>query len=287
MDGGYGYTTTSYGAQGMAGGGGFMPGEMNSPAGGKQVDNNTLRPVTIKQILDATQAHPEAPYQIDGADIGSLYFVGQVRNISSQSTNITYKIDDGTGEIEAKLWVDMTTGGMDDNMDVDGGKAGSGKPKVELNGFVKVFGRLKSFGNKRYLGAHTVRPLTDINELHYHFLEATAVHLFFTRGPPPAAGGAGAAKGAAGGFSGGAAAHDPYGSGVSEGRPLPAMSPVARRVFNLLKSEPQSNEGLHVQHISAKLNLPYTEVARAGDELLTAGLIFSTVDENTWAILEY
>jgi hypothetical protein len=35
-DGSYGnYTTTSYGAQGMGGGGGFMPGEMNSPAGGK------------------------------------------------------------------------------------------------------------------------------------------------------------------------------------------------------------------------------------------------------------
>lgn len=35
-DGGYGnYSTTSYGGQGGTGGGGFMPGEMNSPAGGR------------------------------------------------------------------------------------------------------------------------------------------------------------------------------------------------------------------------------------------------------------
>lgn len=254
------------------------------------MDNNTLRPVTIKQILDATQPYPEANFQIDGADIGSVYFVGQVRNISSQSTNVTYKIDDGTGEVEAKLWVDITTAGMDDNMEVDGAKAGSsGKAKVELNGFVKVLGKLKSIGNKRFVAAHTVRPLTDINELHYHFLEATAVHLFFTRGPPPAAGGAkaGMAKGAAAGMGGGVS-HDPYGAaGAGHERPLPAMTPAARRVYNLLKSEPQSNEGLHVQLISAKLNLPVTEVTRAGDELLSAGLIFSTVDENTWAILEY
>jgi Single-stranded DNA-binding replication protein A (RPA), medium (30 kD) subunit len=71
------------------------------------------------------------------------------------------------------------------------------------------------------------------------------------------------------------------------GRALPPMSPVARRMYNLLKSEPQSNEGLHVQHISAKLNLPVTEVTRAGDELLSSGVIFSTCDEMTWAILEY
>ena len=65
------------------------------------------------------------------------------------------------------------------------------------------------------------------------------------------------------------------------------MSPVARRVFNLLKTEFQSNEGLHMQIIATKLNLPMMDVQQAIDELVTASLIFSTVDEYTWAILEY
>ncbi|KAL1977037.1 hypothetical protein VTN31DRAFT_3319 [Thermomyces dupontii] len=289
MDGYGSYTTTSYGAQGMAGGGGFVSGDMNSPSTSKQVDNQTLRPVTIKQLIDATQAHPDAAHQIDGTDIGSVYIVGQVRNISTQSTNITYKIDDGTGEIEARQYIDSTTAQLEDSMDVDGTgtktAAGAGsKNKVELNGFVKAFGKLRVLGNRRFLGAHSVRPVKDINEVHTHFLEATAVHLFFTRGPPPTAGGG--AKAAGGAVSGG---QDMYGttSMTTTERPLPAMTPAARRVYNLLKSEPQSNEGLHMQNISAKLGMPATDVMKAGDELLSAGLIWSTVDELTWAILDY
>lgn len=163
-------------------------------------------------------------------------------------------------------------------MDTDDNK--SSKPKVEQNGYVKVFGKLKAFGNKRYVNAHCVRPLTDINELHYHLLEATAVHLFFTRGPP-----GGASSGATGAATGAAAE-----GGMAEGdggRALPPLSSVARRIYNLLKSEPQSNEGLHAQHIAAKLGLPVTDVMKGGDELLNAGVIFSTFDEMTWAILEY
>ena len=232
--------------------------------------------MTIKQALDATQPYPEANYQIDGADTASICFVGQVRNISSQTTNVTYKIDDGTGEIEVKQWVDSATA---DNMDTEEAKGPgtSGKDQVELNGYSKIFGKLKAFGNKRYVGAHSIRPLKDINELHCHFLEATAVHLFFTRGPPGgAAGGVKGSDTAMGGM-------DDY--AAAQNKALPAMSPAARRVYNLLRDEPQSNEGLHIQLIAAKLNLPVTDVARAGDELLTTGLIFSTVDEHTWAIL--
>ena len=42
-----------------------------------------------------------------------------------------------------------------------------------------------------------------------------------------------------------------------------------------------------MQNISAKLGMPATDVMKAGDELLSAGLIWSTVDELTWAILDY
>ncbi|GKZ30797.1 replication factor A protein 2 [Aspergillus brasiliensis] len=291
MDSGYNnYSSTYSGGGGGGGGGGFMPGEMNnSPAGGKSdYTNNTLRPITIKQALDAVQPYPEAPFQIDSADISSICFVGQVRNISSQTTNITYKLDDGTGEIEAKQWIDSMSA---DTMDTDDNSktATGGKDKIELNGYAKVFGKLKPFGNKRFIGAHCIRPVKNLDEVHCHLLEASAVHLFFTRGPPGA--GAGDAGGAGGvGAKGGDAAMggtaDDYGAGGA-GRNLPAMSPVARRVYNLLRTEPQSNEGLHAQLIAAKLSLPMPDVARAGDELLTAGVIFSTVDEQTWAILEF
>lgn len=259
-----------------------MPGEMTSPAGKGDVNNSTLRPITVKQALDATQPYPEANFQIDGADVASIFFVGQVRNISSQTTNITYKVDDGTGEIEVKHWVDST--GID-SMDVTEDSSKSrGEPQIELNGYVKVFGKLKVFGNKRYVGAHCVRPLTDINELNCHFLHATAIHLFFTRGPPGASGAGPGAAAKVGDAS--MAGADDYGAN-SAGQVLSAMSANARRVFNLLKSEPQSNEGLHVQLMAAKLNLPVTAITQATLELHGASLIFSTIDDETWAILGY
>ncbi|KGO76210.1 Winged helix-turn-helix transcription repressor DNA-binding [Penicillium italicum] len=278
MDGNYNNYSSSFGG---GGGGGFMPGETNSPAGGKtgDRDNKTLRPVTVKQVLDASQPFPEAPFQIDGADVANVLFMGQVRNISSQSTNVTYIIDDGTGECEVKKWIDSATA---DNMDTDDGKApGDGKTELQLNGYARVFGSIKSFANKRYIGAHSVRPLSNINELHTHLLEATAVHLFFTRGPP----GAAAAGGNAGGADAVMGGADNYGGG--QNKALASMSLVAKKIYNLLKTEPQDDTGLHMQVIASKLNMPATEVARAGEELLGAGVIFSTMDEQTWAILEY
>ncbi|KAJ0418490.1 hypothetical protein BJY00DRAFT_302715 [Aspergillus carlsbadensis] len=262
-----------------------MPGETNSPSGAGKSDNKTMRPITIKQALDATQPYPDADYQIDSQDVSSVVFVGQVRNISSQATNITYKLDDGTGEIEAKMW--MTP---DDSMDTtdelvaSGGKDRNG---VEINSYAKVYGKLKSmFGDRKVVTTHCVRPVTDINEVHFHFLEAAAVHLFFTKGPAPAAGAAGGAKDATMAGMAGMAEMDSGGAGGGGGH-LPAMTPLAKRVYNLLRTEPQTNEGMQVQQIAAKLGVNIGDVARAGDELLTASVIFSTVDENTWAILEY
>ncbi|KAJ5516066.1 hypothetical protein N7527_007626 [Penicillium freii] len=278
MDGNYNNYNSSFGG---GGGGGFMPGEMNSPAGGKtgDRDNKTLRPVTVKQVLDASQPFPEAPFQIDGADVANVLIMGQVRNISSQSTNVTYIIDDGTGGVEVKKWIDSATA---DNMDTDDGKApGDGKTEVQLNGFARVFGSMKSFNNKRYIGAHSVRPMSNINALHTHLLEATAVHLFFTRGPP----GGAAAGGNAGGADAVMGGADDYSGG--QNKALASMSLVAKKIYNLLKTEPQDDTGLHMQVIASKLNMPATEVARAGEELLGAGVIFSTMDEQTWAILEY
>ncbi|KAJ5811317.1 hypothetical protein N7474_007618 [Penicillium riverlandense] len=275
MDGGYN-NYNSYGGQ-SGGGGGFMPGETTSPAGGKNTDrdNKTIRPVTVKQILDARQTYPEAPFQIDNADVANVQFAGQVRNISTQSTNVTYKIDDGTGEIEVKQWIDSQTA---DGMDMDGGAKAPAKNEVELNGYAKVFGSIKNFNNKRYVGSHAVRPLTDINELHCHLLEATACHLFFTRGPP---GGAGGANGAGTDTAMGGA--EDYG----QAQALASMSPVARKVYTLLKSESAEDTGMHMQMIATRLGLPVTDVAKAGDELISASVIFSTTDEQTWAILDY
>ncbi|KAG8527545.1 uncharacterized protein KY384_007697 [Bacidia gigantensis] len=207
-----------------------------------------------------------------------IAFVGQIRNISTQTTNITYKLDDGTGTIEVKQWVDADT---QNNMDIDGGKvqSDSSKPKLTENEWAKVWGKLKQFNNRRHVGAHVIRPVTDKMDLTYHLLEATYVHLYFSRGPldqvkqEPGSGVNGASNYGAGGDMG--------------GQQLPSMTPNARRVFQALKTSPQNNEGLHVQNVAAICSMNVADVMKAGEELLSNSLIFTTVDDSTWAILEF
>ncbi|TAQ83133.1 hypothetical protein B7494_g8544 [Chlorociboria aeruginascens] len=280
---GGGYTTTTYGAQGGAEGGGFVAGgygggsqggSQDSPGGSKTYGKETLRPVTIKQLIDATQPHPEADFKIDGADITQTSFIGQIHTISPQATNTTYKLDDGTGLIEVKQWIDG---------DADPANA---KPLPTEGQYLRVWGRLKSFNNKRHVGAHVIRPISDFNEISMHLLEATAVHLYFTRGPPGGANGVKTENGGGGMFVDGYNGVDNTNAGA--GKQLSAkITPNGRKVFALIQSAPQNNEGLHVQNIATQLGIPANDVFKAGDELLAEGLIYTTIDDETWAVLEY
>ena len=71
------------------------------------------------------------------------------------------------------------------------------------------------------------------------------------------------------------------------GKPLPHISATAKRVFNQLQSAPQNNEGLHVQMIASQLGLPTNDVFKACDELLGLGIIYTTVDDETWVVLDF
>jgi replication factor A2 len=172
--------------------------------------------------------------------------------------------------VEVKQWIDGDTN--QDNMDVDS------KAQLTEDGYCRVWGRLKAFNNKRHVGAHVIRPITDYNEINYHLLEATAVHLFFTRGPPgdQAQGQKGAGTN---GMNGG---QQEYSAG---GGLLPSLSPIARRVFTALK-EAKSNEGLHCQMLASNLGMSVNDVYKGAEELLGNGVIFTTVDDNTWAVLD-
>jgi len=285
MDYSNNYTTTSYGAQGGANGGGFMPGSQsgndNSSTTKRGYGKDTLRPVTIKQLLDAHHPHPDAEYfLIDGSETTQVTFVGQIRNISLQTTNVTYKLDDGTGTMEVKVWIDAEAFGGEE--EGEGGKGGKGKCVEQ--GYARVWGRLKAFNNKRHVGANIIRPIQDYNEVQYHLLEATAVHLHFSRGPPEQLDQAGKGQSNDATATNGGAGQQQSAAG---GQLMPAgTSMAARKVYQAIRSTPQSNEGLHVQQIATAAGLEMAEVLRGGDELMNLGLIFTTVDEHTWALLE-
>jgi len=242
-------------------------------------------------MIDAVQPHPEAEFKIDNTEVTQvcfstipnlrhvltfptqLSFIGQVQSVLEQATNITFKLDDGTGMIDVKQWIDSDA------------PLETKKPTPKEGQYIRVYGRLKSFNNKRHVGAHLVRPIEDFNEISMHLLESTYVHLFFTQGPPEAQ--AGGIKAENGGLFVGDNDGTTNGHQGTGAKKLPArITPASRRVYDLL-SKVENNEGLHVHNIASKLSMELPDVYKCGDELLAEGCIFTTVDDETWAILEY
>lgn len=111
------------------------------------------------------------------------------------------------------------------------------------------------------------------------------MHLYFTRGPLDSAGVVKTEQ-ETGMFV------DSYGgnnaAAAPGGKKLPAkISQVGKRVFEFLQNCPQNNEGMGVHQIAAEIGVAAINVFKAGDELLGEGLIYTTVDDETWAVLEF
>lgn len=204
--------------------------------------------------------------------------MGQVRSINPQQTNITYRLDDGTGTIDVKKWVDAD---KEDDLE----------PKYALDQYVRVWGRLKSFNGKRHVGANFVRAVPDFNEVNYHQLEALYVHLYLTKGPLPGAGGENVNGNGGDGNAGNGGSmfvDQPFQNGKSEeAAKLNAVSDIGKRMYRFLADTPGGNEGVHLNLITSGTGLSTRDTLLAADDLLAQGLVYTTVDDETWAILDY
>ncbi|KAK4161280.1 replication factor A protein 2 [Cladorrhinum sp. PSN259] len=265
-----GFQRTGYGAQaGTDDGGGFMGGSQQGSQGQKKsyVDE-FLRPVTIKQLLDCKAGYNDSELQLDGQPITQVTFVGQVRSVNPQVTNITYKVDDGTGTIDVKKWIDPE-------------KAGDNESKFGLDTYVRVLGRIQSFNGKLHIGAHHMRAIDDFNEVNYHLLEATYVHLCIAKGP----GGGGGGVGSVGG-----AGHDSdsmFVDGGSNANKTANCSRLAQRLYDFLAGSAEGTSGININDIVSGTGMSARDVTGAADELLGQGLVYTTVDDVTWAILDF
>ncbi len=117
--------------------------------------------------------------------------VAQVITMQQHTTNHIYSVDDGTGRVEARHWVG-TTGNTEAELE-----KWSGIESVFLISpsndililfqregiYVRLSGFMKSFGNKKYINASHMRPVTDPNEIYFHMLECITVALTLERGP--------------------------------------------------------------------------------------------------------
>ncbi|PFH54292.1 hypothetical protein AMATHDRAFT_72787 [Amanita thiersii Skay4041] len=227
----------------------------------KSETGTSLRPVTVKQLSKATQPHTDAEWIVDGNEIGQVTLVAHVISIQIQATNRVFWLDDGTGRIEARCWVDST--------DAEDEKWTG----IVENTYVRVTGGLKMFGNKRYVNALHIRPIKDPHEIFYHILDSITTNLILERGPPTNAGGQ-----TQGTFGKSAYMTESHGIDMGQYADLP---PLQRNILKVLVENP-TETGHDVEAVMRSLRITdrgQVVVRTAIEELVNQGHAFSTDDE--------
>ncbi|KAF9052876.1 hypothetical protein BJ165DRAFT_1569791 [Panaeolus papilionaceus] len=166
------FDTGYYGGGGGGGGGGYLQSPFSasgSPSGGRKTEfQESLRPLTIAQLNKASQMHAEADWKVDDMEIGQVAVVAHVVSMQTQTTNTVYVLEDGTGQIEARHWIDEN--------------AGSRLANIKENRYIKVVGLLKVFGKKRYINVSLVRAVEDPHEIYFHILDTISTTILVERG---------------------------------------------------------------------------------------------------------
>lgn len=246
MDGGYPVS--------QFGGGGFIAGGSQeavaapaaSPQQTKKYSNNqTLRAVTVKQLVDGTANTPDDQYKVDGVDLDNVTLVGKILSVQEQATNLTIVLDDGTGRVELKYWIDSD----------ETEQLAQRKAQWKEGVYVRVHGHLRAFGGEKSIVAFSIRPVTDFNEVTYHGLQVIFQHLHITKGNAfPAAGGVKPEAPSPMQIvqqNGYAAAAN--GAGVD----ADGMNPVQKAVSDVLASSASVSEGLTIEEIASRLGNKY------------------------------
>ncbi|XP_031265812.1 replication protein A 32 kDa subunit B [Pistacia vera] len=146
--------------------GGILPSQATAAPITPSPFQRTLLPLTVKQ-LNEISSNDESTTTIDGVDVSTVTIVGKVCDIQDKEPQFTFLIDDGTGQIECSRWAHERLEFNEVN-------------QISQGMYVRVYGHLRSFQNKRTLNAYSMRPVSDYNEITSHFIECIYVHIYNT-----------------------------------------------------------------------------------------------------------
>eukprot|EP00617_Octactis_speculum_P026823 CAMPEP_0185771918 /NCGR_PEP_ID=MMETSP1174-20130828/65949_1 /TAXON_ID=35687 /ORGANISM="Dictyocha speculum, Strain CCMP1381" /LENGTH=277 /DNA_ID=CAMNT_0028457945 /DNA_START=31 /DNA_END=864 /DNA_ORIENTATION=+ len=255
-------TTNNEGAPG----GGFLSQnpDMSGSGGQKNTNRQTLASVTIRQLLDANQESPDDTFRIDGADVHMVSVVANILNISEQATFITYGLEDTTGSINAKQFIDT-----------DDEHQAKARASFREGVYVKIIGVLRVYNDEKHLTAYDIRLVEDHNMVTHHFLEAIYTHMTRTKGPQPQGGGSSQ-------YSKPSTARSNLNSDMSavkDNTNSPLMEKI-QEIFRQNGGNDDDDQGLNVMQVVAALpGHQETEIRRTIRELSDEGWLYSTIDE--------
>ncbi|KAH9805919.1 Replication protein A 32 kDa subunit B [Citrus sinensis] len=143
-------------------GGGFMPSQATtvpdpSSSFSKNRNVRTLLPMTVKQLSELS-SNDESSASIDGADVNTITVVGIVCDMQDKEPQFIFLIDDGTGRIECSRWAHEQMEFNEVNQISQLINSARLILSVTRKGmYVRVYGHLKAFQDKRSLNAYSLR----------------------------------------------------------------------------------------------------------------------------------
>lgn len=231
--------------------------------------------------------------------------MGIISGVSHESTASLYTIEDGTGSINARLFI-----GDDDSTSDQAARA-----EVSLvfeilvencwlliiyqwvaGVYVRVTGHLRAFQDKPSVTVHIMYTIKDFNEITYHFLEAITVHLKQQRnviglnvkggGMPGTGVSAGAAAAAALGAYG--QPKQEFGSYGSQSYQMnnqmgdESLSPCANAVIHVVRASGASDLGCSRDNIMRALEVQFSrdEINKAIEFVNEEGHVYTTSDDD-------
>ncbi|XP_071741996.1 replication protein A 32 kDa subunit A-like [Rutidosis leptorrhynchoides] len=247
----------------------------SSPATAGNRDTFGLVPLTVKQISEALHSGDDkSNFSISGADVVNVTVVGMVSNIVERNSYVTFTIDDGTGNLECKRWLNQPF----DKMQIEAISEGI---------YVHVDGHLKSFKGERHVDVFSVRPVTNFDEITFHFIACIHNHLRTTKDQKTQGNGTN--------FTGNQSStpNTPIQNGTNGSKStLSSQSSVPFNVDGLkgfdqmvlaylqFPANYEKEKGIHTDELAQKLKLPHNKIMETIRTLEEEGMIYSTIDES-------
>lgn len=247
--------------QGDMSGGGFAPNSQPGSGGRSSTrrspEEQTVLPVTIAMML-TSRTVDDRPQLQDGRVLHRVRFVAAVRGVEDMSTNVEYEVEDGTGLIKVKEWLD------DHKENAKTAEIREQTKKEHV--YIKITGQLKDYGGNKQVVADSIRPLNTGNELAHHMLEVVYIeqkHKEKQQQP----------------------AFTPGFGQPATGRPLQNTAngqgdSLREQILDMIKGN-QTDQGLSIdQCIKAMSAVDQSKIRGMFDILSQEGIIYSTVDDN-------
>eukprot|EP01122_Echinamoeba_exundans_P011458 TRINITY_DN4555_c0_g4_i1.p2 TRINITY_DN4555_c0_g4~~TRINITY_DN4555_c0_g4_i1.p2 ORF type:complete len:268 (-),score=47.23 TRINITY_DN4555_c0_g4_i1:370-1173(-) len=258
--------------------GGGAGGGMNSPdrQGGVRKPQH-LVPCTIRQIL--SQPSSDEVFRIDGRDTYYVKVVGMILRVARGTLSSTYTIDDGTGQMDCRIYVESSESGA-----AGAGAAAWIREQQEQwveHSYISIIGYMKSMGDKRALQASRIKLITDHNEITYHMLDVAHAHLQATKGAM-----------ATGYFNSNTAMYNNggYYGGAQDAMDTTSMSTTTATTMGTLDGysineailetvRRSGDQGLHISEIAQAVGRSVDDIRDVMQVLMGEGFVYNTLTE--------